>query len=231
MPRLSTPITEDEYLYDNFWTKEADNTFVDLLIESHFLDYWKSGQSEKNVYDYWRVFLEAEGYMQFTHEVLEERFEFLRKRYKVFSWMLAKPGLRYCARSNSLTAPVAVWDDIFEEDLRYMFEEVFPSSRRPELVPDRNSTNENAFAGKVPQFDDNSDTSYHNALRDLCSSRNSIFSSRPGGAHNATSEGSVNMQAHIVISRPGKRTTLRIPRPPRKPDPASCKGSSSDPQP
>ncbi|GER51603.1 HTH-type transcriptional regulator gltR [Striga asiatica] len=158
--------------------------------------------------------------------------------------MLEKPGLRHCVQSNILTAPVAVWDKIFESnafsvayqhsgdprwaDLHFIFEEVYSTNPRSEVVHDRNSTNEAFFA--LPVARSNvvvSDNSYHNALQTLCSRNNTL--PQHGGPHDASSESSVNTHTYVLINRVGSRTPLLMPRPPHKPDPASCKGSTSDP--
>ncbi|GER37361.1 ribonuclease 3 [Striga asiatica] len=241
MSRLSIPIPQDECLYDARWTKETDNLFVDLLIESHVLGQWKNGPPGSVVLDYCRYVLFGELELRFRNDELNERFHFLEKRYNVFSWMLRKPSLRHCVQSNILTAPVAVWDDVFEsnpfsvayqhsgdprwEDLRFMFEEVYSLNPTSEVVHDRNSTNEGFMAPLGGRTNVVSDNSYHNALQSLCSGNNFA-----PGPHDASSESSVNTHAaHVIISRVGSRTPLRIPRPPHKPEPASCKGSCSDP--
>ncbi|GER27308.1 glycogen synthase, partial [Striga asiatica] len=248
MPRLSIPITQDECLYDSRWTKEADNLFVDLLIKSHILGKWNNCRPWRAVFDYCCSIFIGELELLYSHDEFDERFDFLQKRYQVFSWMLGKPDLRHCVQSNILTAPVAVWDDVFESDafsvayqhsddpqwadLRFMFEEVFSTNPRSEVVHDRNSTNEGFSALPAARTNVVSvlpDNSYHNALQTLCSRNNA--STQHGGMHDASSESSVNTHAYVLINRAGSRTPLRIPRPPRKhkPDPASCKGSTSDP--
>ncbi|GER55910.1 adenine nucleotide alpha hydrolases-likesuperfamily protein [Striga asiatica] len=88
MPRLSTPITQDECLYDDRWTKQADNLFVDLLIESHLLWKWTNGRPGGAVFDYCRSVFVGELELIYSNAEFEERFDFLQKRYQVLSWML-----------------------------------------------------------------------------------------------------------------------------------------------
>ncbi|GER42044.1 DNA mismatch repair protein MutS [Striga asiatica] len=195
MPRLSTPITQDECLYDARWTKQADNVFVDFLIESHMLGKWKNGRPGGVVFYYCCGFLIGELDLIYSHAELEERFDFLQKRY--------------------------------QEDLRFMFEEVYSTHPTSEVVHDRNSTYEGFFALPAARTNVVSDNSYHNALQTLCS-RN-YGHPQHGGPHDASSESSINTHAHVLINRVGSRTPLRISRPPHKPDPTSCKGSTSDP--
>ncbi|GER54767.1 NIMA-related kinase 2 [Striga asiatica] len=92
----------------------------------------------------------------FLVDEIDEHFDFILKRYTVFTWMLCKHGLRHCVLSNVLTAPVAVWDDIIESEpfsvtyqhsgdsrwgvLCYFFGDVYASTPSPPL--DRNSTND-----------------------------------------------------------------------------------------
>ncbi|GER54717.1 glycogen synthase, partial [Striga asiatica] len=240
IPRLSIPITQDECLYDGRCTKKADNLFVDLLIESHVLGKWNNGHPGRAVFDYCHSVFIGELELLYTHEEFDERFDFLQKWYQVFSWMLGMPGLRHCVQSNILIAPVAIWDDVFESyafsvayqhsgdprwaDLRFMFEEVFSTNPRSEVVHDRNSTNEGLFALPAARTNVVSDNSYHNALQTLCSRNNAP--TRHGGR---TMPLLKDLSTRMPMA--GSRTPLRIPRPPRKhkPDLASCMGSTSDP--
>ncbi|GER27011.1 phosphoglycerate kinase family protein [Striga asiatica] len=114
MPRLGREATQDELLYDGRWTKEVDNLFIDLLSEAHVAGEWRQGRSDTYVFLYCRGVLVADVGATFIMNELQERFDFLHKRFCVFGWMLRKHGLRHCIQSNVLTAPVAVWNDIFE---------------------------------------------------------------------------------------------------------------------
>ncbi|GER31335.1 basic helix-loop-helix (bHLH) DNA-bindingsuperfamily protein [Striga asiatica] len=160
-----------------------------------------------------------------------------RKAVPSLSWMLCKHGLRQCVQSNVLTTPVIVWDDIFESDLfsvayqhsgdprwpvRYLFTEVYEVTTNPPDVLDQNSTNEN-------DSDVLSLSSLTNEPLINGSIRNNVCHPRSTRERESSSEGSVNTHTHVSIQRQGSRTPLRIPRPPRKPAPSSCKGSSSDP--
>ncbi|CAA0834705.1 Subtilisin-like serine endopeptidase family protein [Striga hermonthica] len=80
LPRLSTPITQDECLYDSHWTKEADNLFIDLLIESHLLGKWSSGRPGPAVFGYCRTIFIYESEQTVSHDEFDERFNFLQKR-------------------------------------------------------------------------------------------------------------------------------------------------------
>ncbi|GER50752.1 NADH-dependent glutamate synthase 1 [Striga asiatica] len=237
--------TQDDFLYDDRWTKEVDNLFIDLLVEAHFGLQWRHGRPGSNVFAYFRGVLVADLRANFTVTEVKERFDFLHKRFRVFSWMLRKHGLRLCVQSNVLTAPIAVWDDIFESDpfsvayqhsedprwldIRYLFTEVYEASSNASNVLDQNSTNENYVAALYEQ-------SYVFELSSLTndpllnsSIGNNVCQPRSTRERQDSSEGSVNTHTHVNIQRRGSRTPLRIPRPPRKPAPSSCKGSSSDP--
>ncbi|GER47380.1 pentatricopeptide repeat (PPR) superfamily protein [Striga asiatica] len=197
-PRLSNPITQDECLYDDLWSKKADSTFIDVLVELNLLGDWKVGRPSPSIFNYTRLVLIAEHEAYFNLQELGERFEFLHKRYSVFSWMLHKHGLRHCFQSNILTAPVAIWDDKFESN---PFSVAYQHSGDPrwgdlrfigdtqDVVQDRNSTNVVAGAHK--------DTSHHTALQHLCSTRNSIFPPHHTRPSDASSEESVNTQSML----------------------------------
>ncbi|GER42633.1 S-adenosyl-L-methionine-dependentmethyltransferases superfamily protein [Striga asiatica] len=108
MPRLEREATQDEFLYDDRWIKEVDNLFIDLLAESHLAGEWRHVRPGWNVFTYFRGVLVADVGVNFTVSEFQKRFDFLH------NWMLRKHGLRHCVQSNVLTAPVVVWDDIFE---------------------------------------------------------------------------------------------------------------------
>ncbi|GER31834.1 ribosome maturation factor RimP [Striga asiatica] len=245
MARLGREATQDEFLYDDRWTKEVDNLFIDLLVEAHFSLEWRHGRPGSHVFTYCRRALLAEDKPDFTVSEVEERFDFLQKRFRVFSWMLRKHGLRHCVQSNVLTAPVAVWDDIFQSDpfsvayqhfgdprwpdIRYLFTEVYDASANPPDVLDQISTNADYVAALNEQ-------SYVFELSSLTndpllngSIGTNVHQPRCARERQDSSEGSVNTHTHVSIQRRGSRTPMRIPRPPRKPAPSSCKGSSSDP--
>ncbi|GER44413.1 glycogen synthase, partial [Striga asiatica] len=203
MPRLSTPITQDECLYDGRWIKQADNVFVDLLIESHMLGQWTNGRPGGVVFDYCCGFLIGELDLIYSHDELEARFDFLQKRYQAFSWMLGKPGLRHCVQSNILTALVAVWDEIFETILALLINiTVTPAgktcvscSRRCILQTQllklfMTATLQTKVFFALPAARTNvvSDNSYHNALQTLCSRNNAH--PQHGGPYDATSASS-----------------------------------------
>ncbi|GER45708.1 phosphomethylpyrimidine synthase [Striga asiatica] len=213
MARLGRDATQDDFLYDDRWTKEVDNLFIDLLVEAHFGLEWRHGRPGSNVFAYCRGAL-------FAH--LEANFT-----------------------SNVLTAPVAVWDDIFQSDpfsvayqhsgdprwpdIRYLFTEVYEASSNAPDVLDQNSTNENYVAALYEQ-------SYVFELSSLTndpllndSIGNNVCQPRSRRERQDSSEGSVNTHTHVSIQRRGSRTPLRIPRRPRKLAPSSCNGSSCDP--
>ncbi|GER25189.1 LRR and NB-ARC domains-containing diseaseresistance protein [Striga asiatica] len=227
MARLGREATQDDFLYDDRWTKEVDNLFIDLLVEAHFGLEWRHGRPGSHVFAYCRGVLLADLGANFTVSEVEERFDFLHKRFRVFIWMLRKHGLHHCVQSNVLTAPVAV--DPRWPDIRYLFTEVYEASANPPDVLDQNSTNANYVAALYEQ-------SYVFELSSLTndpllngSIGTNIHQPRCARERQDSSEGSVNTHTHVSNQRRGSRTPMRIPRPPRKSAPSSCKGSSSDP--
>ncbi|GER35660.1 aspartate carbamoyltransferase [Striga asiatica] len=84
MPRLSAAITQEECLYDDRWTKEADNLFIDLLMEANSVGDWKYGRPANSVFDYCRLGIKAALDLNFSLCDVELRFDFLHKRYSVF---------------------------------------------------------------------------------------------------------------------------------------------------
>ncbi|GER25849.1 biogenesis of lysosome-related organelles complex1 subunit KXD1, partial [Striga asiatica] len=235
MPRLGREATQDELLYDARWTKDVDNLFIDLLAEAHVGGEWRQGRPSPHVFHYCHGVLDADLGATFTLKELQERFDFLHKRFRVFSWMLRKHGLRHCVQSNILTAPVAVWNDIFESDpfsVAYQHSgdpQVYEATSNAPLVLDQNSTNENDVAWLTEQSYVFSLSSITNAPLNG-SIGNNLLLLPNAREREPSSEGSVNTHTHVNIPRRGGGTPLRIPRPPRRPAPSSCKGSSSDPQ-
>ncbi|GER34486.1 secretion apparatus protein BsaZ [Striga asiatica] len=214
MPRLGMDATQEEVLYDARWTKDVDNLFIDLLAEAHVGGEWTQGRPGTHVFLYCRGVLVADVGATFTVNELQERFDFLHKRFRVFSWMLRKHGLRHCIQSNVLTAPVAVWNDIFESDpfslayqhsgdprwadIRYLFTEVYEATSNSPNVLDQNSTNENHLARLTEQ-------SYVFSLSSLTNAplhgsiENEGIQPRNGRDRDASSEGSVNTHTHVRI--------------------------------
>ncbi|GER29408.1 cytoplasmic dynein 1 light intermediate chain 1, partial [Striga asiatica] len=199
----------------------ADNVFVDLLIESHVLGKWNNGRPGRAVFDYCRSVFIGELELIYSHDEFDERFDFIQKQYQVFSWMLGKPGLHQCIQSNILTAPVAVWDDVFEADLCFMFEEVCSTNPRSEVVLDRNATklfllsllHEQMWFLTIP-------------ITMLCKRFVVATTLLPNMVRRTTP---LVKAPSTRMPMAGSRAPLRIPRPPHKPDPSSCKGSTSDP--
>ncbi|GER39346.1 RNA polymerase factor sigma-70 [Striga asiatica] len=226
MARLGREATQDEFLYDDRWTKEVDNLFIELLAKAHLALEWRHGRSGLNVFA--SGVLVADLGENVTVIELQERFDFLHKRFRVFSWMLQKHGLCHYVQSNVLTSPVAVWDDIFESepfsvadqhsgdprwpDIRYLFTEVYEASANPPDVLDQNSTNENYVAALYEQ-------SYVFELSSLTnepllngSIRNNVCQPRSTRERQDSSEGSVNTHTHVSIPRRGSRTPLQLLR-------------------
>ncbi|GER54818.1 sentrin-specific protease 1 [Striga asiatica] len=73
--------TQDEFLYDDRWTKEVDNLFIDLLVEAHFGLEWRNDRPGSNVFAYCRGVLVIDLGENFTVAEVEERFDFLHKRF------------------------------------------------------------------------------------------------------------------------------------------------------
>ncbi|GER33649.1 lipid-transfer protein [Striga asiatica] len=212
LKKLMNPVA---VLYDAWWTKDVDNLFIDLLAEAHVGGEWTQGRPGTHVFLYCRGVLVADDGATFTVNELQERFDFLHKWFRVFSWMLRKHGLHHCIQSNVLTAPVAVWNDIFEcitffyavsdpfsvayqhsrdphwADIRYLFTEVYEATSNSPNVVDQNSTNENHLARLTEQ-------SYVFSLSSLTNAPlhgsigNEGIQPRNGRDHDASSEGSVN---------------------------------------
>ncbi|GER39244.1 N-succinylglutamate 5-semialdehyde dehydrogenase [Striga asiatica] len=276
MPRLSAAITQDECLYDDRWTKEANNLFIDLLMEANSVGDWKYGRPANSVFDYCRLGIKAALDLNFSLCDVELRFDFLHKRYSVFSWMLRKHGLRHCVKSNVLTAPVAVWDDIFEVllmnlsyallvfCLNWTFQKMFKTestinlsiwnvvkalwpipthsvwpinivailvgmSLNCAIFPDFHSTNEHVVPALIDTSDLLSEPSNNNVVIQ-CPTANSFNRGMGPRERDVSSECSVNTQSYFLNPTRGSLTPMRIPRPPRKSAPSSCKGSSSDPR-
>ncbi|GER46077.1 myosin heavy chain-related protein, partial [Striga asiatica] len=110
------------------------------------------------------------------------------------------------------------------QDLRFTFEEVYLATETILVVQDRNSTNAPVIARNVTQTHVVSDNSYHNSLQHV-SSRNIFSRMHTVCPHDASSEYSVNAQVGIIIARSGGQPNLRIPRPPCKSGPTSCRGT------
>ncbi|GER25521.1 Glucan 1,6-alpha-isomaltosidase family protein, partial [Striga asiatica] len=122
----------------------------------------------------------------------------------VLNWMLRKHGLRHCVQSNVLTAPVAVWDDIFEPDpfsvayqysgdprwpdIRFLFTVVYEDTSNPPVLLDQNSTNENDVATLNEQ-------SYVFSLTSLTNA--------PVNEREASSKASLNTHTNVSIQRWG----------------------------
>ncbi|GER35983.1 roothair specific 4 [Striga asiatica] len=245
MPRLSAVITQDECLYDDRWTKEADNLFIDLLMEANSVGDWKYGRPVNSVFYYCRLGMKAALDLNFSLCDVELRFDFLHKRYSVFSWMLRKHGLRHWVKSNVLTAPVAVWEDIFESNsfsvayqhysdprwnkLKFFFSLVYLASSDCAIVPDFHSTNEHVVSVLIDTSDLLSEPSNNNVVIQ-CPTANSFKRGMRPRERDVSSECSVNTQAHLLNPMRGSLTPMRIPCPPRKSAPSLCKGSSSDPR-
>ncbi|GER49504.1 4-hydroxy-tetrahydrodipicolinate reductase [Striga asiatica] len=254
MPRLGKEATQDELLYDARWTKDVDNLFIDLLAEAHVGGEWRQGRPSPHVFHYYHGVLDADVGATFTLKELEERFDFLHKRLRVFSWMLQKHGLRHCVEAKFLLlcveakfrgASVVLCVLLTESDpfsvayqhsgdprwadIRYLFTEVYEATSNAPLVLDQNSTNEYDVAWLTEQSYVFSLSSITNATLNGSIGNNLLLPPNPR-ERDASSEGSVNTHTHVNILRRGGGTPLRIPRPPRKPAPSSCKGSSSDPR-
>ncbi|GER41520.1 glyoxalase/bleomycin resistanceprotein/dioxygenase [Striga asiatica] len=54
MARLGREATQNEFLYDDRWTKEVENLFIDLLVEAHFGLEWRHGRPGSHVFAYCR---------------------------------------------------------------------------------------------------------------------------------------------------------------------------------
>ncbi|GER50091.1 NAD(P)-binding Rossmann-fold superfamily protein [Striga asiatica] len=244
MPRLSVLVTQEECLYDDRWTKEADNLFIDLLMEENAVGEWKYGRPVSSVFDSCRLEIKEELNINFTLGEVEMRLDFLQKHYSVFSWMLRKHGLRHCVQSNVLTAPVAVWDDIFESnslsvayqhcgdprwnELKFLFTSVYGASPETDVVQDVHSTNEYVVGAQIESSDLVSEPSNNNVMGNCPVGDNFYPHMRPR-ERDMPSECSVNTQPHVFNPRRGSQTPRRIPRPPHNSSPSSCKGSSNDP--
>ncbi|GER44585.1 NAC (No Apical Meristem) domain transcriptionalregulator superfamily protein [Striga asiatica] len=244
MPRLFVLITQEECLYDEHWTKEADNLFIDLLMELNALGDWKYGRPDHSAFNYCRPGMKSELDVNFTLPDVELRFDFLHKCYRVFSWMLRKHGLRHCIQSNILTAPVAVWDDIFESnsfsvayqhcgdpswnELKYLFTSVYPASPTSDNVPDLHSTNQLVDPEIVEPAYLTSEQSNNEVVVHYPTGNNFDPCTRHR-ERDVSFECSVNIQPQFMNPRQGTHTPSRIPRPPRKTGLSSCKGPSSEP--
>ncbi|GER28980.1 ATP-dependent RNA helicase DBP2, partial [Striga asiatica] len=228
MPRLSSPRTQDECLYDSQWTKEVDNLFIDLLLDQHFESDWKCRRPSIPIIEVINNLLETD----FIITELEGCVDFLNKRYLVFLWMLGKHDLRHHKGANVLTTPVDVNSILYQsnpfsisyQDLGKYFVPTF-SLRKPLGVMQQPKL----FLSDVEQDGvDVAESSINTEEGNLC--RNSIVqtSGRPRDK-DISSECSVNKSSHVVISPVGGRPSLCIPRPPYKCRPPPCKGSCSDP--
>ncbi|GER32732.1 prenylated RAB acceptor 1.H, partial [Striga asiatica] len=202
MPRLGREATHEELLYDAQWTKDVDNMFIDLLAEAHV-----AGNGDRQVSTH--VFLYCHGVLvadvgaTFIMIELQEHFDFLHKWFLVFSWMLRKHGLRHCNQSNVLTTPVAVWNDIFELE---PFSVAYQHSRDP------------SWADIQYLF-----TEVYEATSDAPSYVFSLSSLTNTPLNGSSQKMPESVTLLRKIPRHGGGTPLRIPRPPRKPAPLSCK--------
>ncbi|GER39661.1 leucyl/phenylalanyl-tRNA--protein transferase [Striga asiatica] len=103
MPCLSTPITQDECLYDGLWAKQADNLFVDLLIKSHVVEQWRNGRPGVGCYG-----------SPVCAAVFNRTSSPLRLRFGTMCSSLTPYSVAYQHSGDSR------W-----EDLRFMFEEMY----------------------------------------------------------------------------------------------------------
>ncbi|GFP99729.1 hypothetical protein PHJA_002117000 [Phtheirospermum japonicum] len=144
------PVAQEEFLYNLGWTKEADKTFIGLLVDQRQLGLFKPGEPNLSSIEFCTDILNINLGTSYNHAYCIERVALLQNRYRVFRWMLRKHGLRHCKIIGLVTAPKEVWDDIFEKEpfsiayqeygepmwneLRVIFEGVYGSHPTPEDV-------------------------------------------------------------------------------------------------
>lgn len=104
---------QDRLFYNTEWSTEIEDRFIRALLNQHFKGNTVLDGPNQKAISFACMTVNKEFGTTFDYGYCVNRYRKLRKRYKVFKWMIDMPGIKYDAFNNVVRAEIGTWERLF----------------------------------------------------------------------------------------------------------------------
>ncbi|KAG8380410.1 hypothetical protein BUALT_Bualt06G0012500 [Buddleja alternifolia] len=110
---------QSDFLFDEKWTHEIDNAFIDLLKNEALAGNFRVGGENTHTIDVIHWIINTKFGVAFSFLDCVRHVRKFQKRYRVFNWIAHMPGVCYDYMTNTVIGATFVWDHICKVSDQY----------------------------------------------------------------------------------------------------------------